>query len=105
MGACADTGHFARSGLNVVQVLRTLEGRIISAHLKDIAPAGPQGADVPYGTGTSNMPAILAELLRQKIRGNISVEYESNLQNNVGDAGQCIGYIRGFMEGRKNHAH
>jgi sugar phosphate isomerase/epimerase len=105
MGACADTGHFARSGLDVVKVLKTLEGRIISAHLKDIRPAGARGADVPYGTGESNMPGILNELLRQKVRGNISVEYESNLQNNVGDVGQCIGYVRGYLEGLKHHHH
>jgi sugar phosphate isomerase/epimerase len=105
MGACADTGHFARSGLDVVKVLKTLEGRIISAHLKDIRPAGPRGADVPYGTGESDIPAILNELLRQKVRGNISVEYESNLQHNVGEAGQCIGYVRGYLEGLQHHRH
>lgn len=101
MGACADTGHFARSGLKVVEVLKTLEGRIISSHLKDIRPAGPNGADVPYGTGESDVVAILNELQRQKIRGNISVEYESNLQNNVGDVGQCIGFVRGYVQAKK----
>lgn len=101
MGACADTGHFARSGLRVVDVLKTLEGRIISSHLKDIRPAGLRGADVPYGTGESDVTAILDEMKRQKIRGNISVEYESNMQNNVGDVGQCIGFVRGFLESRK----
>jgi sugar phosphate isomerase/epimerase len=99
MGACADTGHFARSGLKVVEALKTLEGRIISSHLKDIRPFGPRGADVPYGTGESDVPAILAELKRQKMRGNISVEYESNMQNNVAEVGQCIGYVRGWAEG------
>lgn len=98
MGACADTGHFARSGLNVVEVLRKLEGRIISSHLKDIRPFGPRGADVPYGTGESDVVTILNELKRQKVRGNISVEYESNLQNNVGDVGQCIGFVRGYVQ-------
>jgi sugar phosphate isomerase/epimerase len=99
MGACADTGHFARSGGKVVEALKTLEGRIISSHLKDIRPFGPRGADVPYGTGESDVGAILAELKRQKVRGNISVEYESNMQNNVAEVAQCIGYVRGWAEG------
>lgn len=103
MGACADTGHFARSGLNVVQVLKKLQGRIISSHLKDIQPFAPNGADVPYGTGGSNLAAVLAELKRQNIRGNISIEYESNLMNNVGEVGQCIGFVRGFLA--THHAH
>lgn len=102
MGACADTGHFARSGLKVVDVLKKLEGRIISGHLKDIRPFSARGADVPYGTGESDLAAALKELERQKIRGNISVEYESNLQNNVGDVGQCIGFVRGWVQARSN---
>lgn len=101
MGACADTGHFARSGLKVVDVLKTLEGRIISSHLKDIRPFGPRGADVPYGTGESDVTAILDEMKRQNIRGNISVEYESNMQNNVADVGQCIGFVRGYLQSKK----
>jgi sugar phosphate isomerase/epimerase len=105
MGSCADTGHFARSGLNVVEALKVLEGRVISSHLKDIRPLGAKGADVPYGTGESNVADIINELRRQNIRGNISVEYESNLQSNVGDAGQCIGFIRGYLEGLRHHQH
>jgi hypothetical protein len=31
------------------------------------------------------------------MKGNISVEYESNLLNNVGEVGQCIGFVRGFV--------
>jgi sugar phosphate isomerase/epimerase len=100
MGACADTGHFARSGLKVAEVLKKLEGRIISSHLKDIRPFGPRGADVPYGTGESDVAAILEELKRQKMRGNISVEYESNVQNNVAEVGQCIGFVRGWTEAK-----
>ena len=98
MGSCADTGHFARSGLKVPEVLKKLEGRIISSHLKDIRPFGARGADVPYGAGESDVIAILDELKRQKIRGNISVEYESNMQNNVGEVGQCIGFVRGYVQ-------
>jgi len=101
LGACADTGHFARSGIPVVKALKALEGRIISSHLKDIRPFAPNGADAPYGTGESDVSGALHELKRQKIRGNISVEYESNLSNNVGDVGQCIGYVRAWVQ----HAH
>jgi sugar phosphate isomerase/epimerase len=98
LGSCADLGHFARSGVKPVDALRKLEGRVISSHLKDIRPFGPSGADVPYGTGESDVVAVLKELERQHFNGNISVEYESNLQNNVGEVGQCIGFVRGFVE-------
>jgi len=97
LGSCADLGHFARSGVKPVDALKKLEGHVISSHLKDIRPFGPDGADVPYGTGNSDVVAVLKELERQHFTGNISVEYESNLQNNVGEVGQCIGFVRGFV--------
>jgi len=101
LGSCADLGHFARSGIKPADALKKLEGRVISSHLKDIKPFGPNGADVPFGTGESDVVAALKELQRQNFKGNISVEYESNLQNNVGDVGQCIGFVRGFVAAAK----
>jgi sugar phosphate isomerase/epimerase len=101
LGASADTGHFARSGIKPVDALKKLEGRVISSHLKDIRPFAPNGADVPYGTGGSDIAATLDELKRQNFQGNISVEYESNLEKNVPDVAQCIGFIRGWGAARK----
>lgn len=101
LGACADTGHFARSDINPVDAVKQLEGRVISLHLKDIKPAGRSGADVPYGTGTVDVAAVLDELKRQKFEGNISVEYESNLDRNVPEVGQCIGFVRGYHAVKK----
>ena len=40
IGACADTGHWMRSGLNPVEQLKKLEGRIISFHFKDLNKFG-----------------------------------------------------------------
>ena len=40
IGACADTGHWMRSGLNPVEQLKKLEGRIISFHFKDLNQTG-----------------------------------------------------------------
>ena len=47
----ADTGHWLRSGLNPVECLKKLEGRIVSFHFKDLDRAGPDAHDVPWGTG------------------------------------------------------
>lgn len=96
LGSCSDTGHFVRSGVKPVEALKILEGRVISSHLKDVKPFAPGGADVPYGLGDSDVVSILNELKRQHFEGNISVEYESNLQNNVTDVAQCIGFVRGY---------
>jgi sugar phosphate isomerase/epimerase len=96
IGACADTGHWVRSGVRPVDALRILRGRVLSSHLKDLHVAGPGGHDVPFGNGVSDIKGILDELRRQNFDGNISVEYEYNWENSVPDIAQCIGFVRGY---------
>lgn len=96
IGSTADIGHWVRSGLDPLECLKILDGRIISTHLKDLNEKSPSAHDVPYGLGVSNISAILKELHRQNFSGNISIEYEYDWDNNVCDAAQCIGYVRGL---------
>ena len=101
IGSCADTGHWVRSGLKPVECLRILNGRIISSHLKDLNEMSPGAHDVPYGTGVSDIPAILEELRRQHFDGNISIEYEYHWENSTPEVGQCIGSVRGYGLAKK----
>jgi sugar phosphate isomerase/epimerase len=101
IGSCADTGHWVRSNLKPVECLRILEGRIISSHLKDLDQMGPEGHDVPFGTGVSDVPAILDELKRQGFSGNVSIEYEYNEENSLPEVAQCVGFVRGYGAARK----
>ena len=96
IGSCADTGHWVRSGLNPVECLRILKGRIISSHLKDLNEMGGRAHDVPYGTGVSDVPALLNELRAQGFAGNISIEYEYHWENSTPEVAQCIGFVRGY---------
>ena len=36
IGACADIGHWVRSGLNPVECLKKLEGHVLHLHMKDL---------------------------------------------------------------------
>jgi len=97
IGSCADTGHWARSGVKSVEALRILKGRIISAHLKDLNEFDKHDAhDVPYGTGVCDMKGVLDELKAQKFQGNISLEYEYNWDNSVPEVAQCIDFVRKY---------
>jgi sugar phosphate isomerase/epimerase len=100
LGACADTGHWPRSGIKGLDGLKTLKGRVLSTHFKDVDQIGSSARDVPYGTGVNDVALMLEELTKQKFSGNISIEYEANWDNNVLDAAQCIGFVRGW--GAKN---
>jgi sugar phosphate isomerase/epimerase len=94
LGACADTGHWPRSGLNAIACLKQLQGRIITSHFKDIAPADATGIDQPWGTGANDARGMLEELHRQGFKGEISIEYETGkgkeLEANVS---KCIAFF------------
>lgn len=93
IGACADTGHWMRSGINPVDALRKLEGRLISFHLKDLNQYGRQGHDVPWGTGAGGMKAVLREIRRQGIRAVVSIEYEYHWENSLPEIAECVAYF------------
>ncbi len=76
IGSCADTGHWQRSGLDPLDCLKRLEGRIVSYHFKDVVAQGKGWGDVPWGTGKSNAKAMMAEMKRQGFKGVVSIEYE-----------------------------
>lgn len=77
-GACADLGHWPKSGVDPLEAVKSLEGHIISLHMKDIAEANnPKLVDVPAGTGIVDFPAIFAELKRQKFTGPIYIERDA----------------------------
>jgi sugar phosphate isomerase/epimerase len=96
IGSCADIGHWVRSGLKPIDCVRILKGRIVSSHMKDLNAPLPSGHDVLWGTGVSNVPAILDEYKAQGFDGPISIEYEYNWDGSVVDAAGCIGFVRGY---------
>jgi len=89
IGACADTGHWFRSGLNPVEELKKLRGRIVSLHFKDI----DGGHDVIWGTGKCDVKAMLTELARQNFKGVFSIEYEHNWLNSMPEIAECVPYF------------
>ena len=97
IGACADTGHWTRSGIKPADALQILKGRIISVHLKDLNHFGkPSAHDVPFGMGVSDVPAVLDGLKLQQFQGNLSIEYEHDWDHSVPPIAQCIGFVRGY---------
>lgn len=95
IGACADTGHWVRSGIKPIDAIKILKGRVVSSHLKDLHEFAPSGHDVPYGTGVSDIAAVLTELKAQGFTGSLSIEYEHNWDTSLPEVAQCVGYVRG----------
>jgi sugar phosphate isomerase/epimerase len=94
IGACCDTGHWVRSGLDPVESLRKLQGRVLGFHLKDVAEKGkPEARDVPLGEGQANYAAVLRELKRQNYRGVMTIEYEHDSPELMTDVAKCVAFV------------
>ena len=96
LGSCSDVGHWNREGLQHIDCLRQLRGRIITLHFKDIAPK-QEGVnwqeDVIWGTGCLGIKEMLEELKAQRFKGYFAIEYENNWDNSVPDIVKCIDYF------------
>jgi sugar phosphate isomerase/epimerase len=112
MGACADTGHWLRSGLDPVECLKKLQGHVITLHFKDLVPDEPKAQakapatgkkkqslsramhDVPWGTGVGHLKAQMAELKRQHFHGVFGVEYEYHWENSMPEIAKCVEFFK-----------
>jgi len=101
VGACADIGHWVRSGLDPVACLKSLEGRVFHSHMKDLHEKGKGGHDVHWGEGVSNIPGVIAELKRQNFKGGISAEYEYNWKSNSQDVAASVVNFRRIITEQK----
>jgi len=93
IGALCDTGHWKRSGLDPVECLKKLEGRIICFHFKDLVKEGDGYHDVPWGTGVCNVRGMLEEVHRQKVKAPFSFEYEYHWENSLPELAKSVEYF------------
>lgn len=93
MGACADIGHWMRSGLDPLECLKKLDGHIICLHFKDLNEMGPNAHDVPWGTGAGRTKALMEELKRQNFHGAFCVEYEYHWETSQPEIAQCVKFF------------
>jgi sugar phosphate isomerase/epimerase len=93
LGACADTGHWVRSGLDPVECLKTLQGHIFCLHFKDLNEQDRKAHDVPWGSGVSQCKAMMAELKRQGFQGAYCVEYEYHWETSTPEIAECVKFF------------
>jgi sugar phosphate isomerase/epimerase len=99
IGACADLGHFIRSGEKPTEVIRLLAGRLYGIHLKDFAEMQEKTKGVVLGKGHIDVPAVFAALEQAKFPadGALSIEYEENPQDPIAEIRECVAAARAAM--------
>jgi sugar phosphate isomerase/epimerase len=98
IGSCADIGHWVRSGVKPLDALHILKGRIVCSHLKDLNVFSPDGHDVPFGLGVSDIAGVMREFKKQGFNGPADVEFEFSEDNNTPEVASCLGFIRGLLQ-------
>jgi L-ribulose-5-phosphate 3-epimerase len=94
MGACADAGQWARSGLDPVASLRKVKGRIVSFHLKDIARKNDPGSpNTVFGEGEGEFAKVLQELKRLGYRGVTAIDFELDSPALQEDMGRNVAFV------------
>ncbi len=96
IGACADLGHYIRSGEDPVKAIALLNDRLFGVHLKDYdAPKG-NAKGVIIGKGLLDPVAVYKALAKTNFPadGAFSLEYEENPKNPIEDVKACIAAAR-----------
>jgi sugar phosphate isomerase/epimerase len=100
IGACADLGHYIRSGEQPTDVIQLLKGRLYGIHLKDFAEMKAETKGVILGQGHLNVPAVFAALLKVGFPadGAMSLEYEENPQDPIADIRECVNVAKAALD-------
>ncbi len=92
IGACADLGHYIRSGEDPVRAVNLFEGRLYGIHLKDFAEQKAETKGVILGQGHLDVVGVFKALRKVNFPadGCLSLEYEENPKDPWADVEACL---------------
>jgi sugar phosphate isomerase/epimerase len=92
IGACADLGHYIRSGESATEIIRLLKGRLYGIHLKDFAEMKENTKGVVLGKGHLDLVGVFDALVQVGFPedGALSLEYEENPENPLAEIRECV---------------
>ncbi len=97
IGLCVDTGHFLRSGIDPVDVVKAFKGRVHAVHLKDVKQRGAKAkgkVGTVLGQGELELVPFLRELLKAGFHGGLALEYEEEADAPVPSIRKCLEVVR-----------
>jgi sugar phosphate isomerase/epimerase len=94
LGACADLGYWMRAGIDPIEGIRLLGDRLITLQMHDLNELGPNGHDVPWGTGAGRSEMFFRELRRLGVRPvMIGLEYSRNFLESMPEVAGCAEFF------------
>lgn len=94
LGAAADLGYWMRAGVDPIAAIRTLKQRLITVQMHDLDVRGPEGQDVPWGSGAGRSAEFFAELQRLGVQPTmIGLEYSRDWLESMPKLERCIQFF------------
>jgi type 1 glutamine amidotransferase/sugar phosphate isomerase/epimerase len=94
IGAAPDLGYWLRLGIDPIEAVRLLKDRILTVQMHDLHERGPNGHDVPWGSGTGRAKEFFQELHRHGIRPTmIGLEYSREWLESMPKLAKCIEFF------------
>lgn len=100
IGACADLGHYIRSGEDPIEAVRAFGDRLYGVHLKDFARAGADAPETIIGEGVLDVEGFFRALneVRFPADGALSLEYELSPEDPTDDIRQGLEIAQAAIE-------
>ena len=92
MGACADLGHYLRSGEDPARCISLLGDRLYGVHLKDFDAPKKNAKGRILGKGILDVPSVFKALKQVNFPADacLSLEYEQNQKDPIADIKECL---------------
>jgi len=98
IGLCLDTAWMLDCGEDPVAVADKFADRLYGLHVKDFTfDSAGRPHDVVIGTGNLDLPGLMTVLLRRSWGGNLTIEYEGDVDNPVPALTQCVAALRSSL--------
>ncbi len=88
IGACIDTGHYLRAGVDPVEAVQALKDRLYGVHVKDWA--GVEGEWPVFGEGKLDFVGFFKALRAANFDGFCSIEYEAHPDDVMPYLARCV---------------
>jgi sugar phosphate isomerase/epimerase len=99
VGVCIDVGHTVRTGVDLVETIRTAGSRLLDFHIKDLRDLKESKSQCAVGEGAMPVVAMFKELKRTNYRGHIGLEYEIDAKDPLPGMQKSFAYMRGVLAG------
>ncbi|MCZ7599302.1 MAG: sugar phosphate isomerase/epimerase [Gammaproteobacteria bacterium] len=94
IGACADVGYWMRAGLDPIEEIAKLKGRLITIQMHDLDAVTAEGHDVPWGTGVGRTAELITTMHQLGIRPVMyGLEYSYDWLDSMPEIAQTIKFF------------